>query len=262
MADVDTQATADQVAADDTAPPPVVFEAVLPAVAVRAVSLFAASNSFRLVLQGIYVEPCEDGVVIVATDGHVLFAVYDELAFASCAGVLDLSPSMLKDMGKGQRETLVVSDPKASLLSLPWNPRDEPSNRELLEMATNPGSLVTNHQWSRACTDLPYPNWRKVLRPAASKLETLAHFNSKLRAKFGNAFQMLSDGGFPAITIAPMEGADPSMSPHYVFGELKQAVGVIMPMRTNIDPTVPGWLLVAGAPDAAAVAPSGPEARP
>jgi len=236
----------------------VAFEAVLPAVAVRAVSLFTDSESFRVNLKGIYVEPCEEGAVIVATDGHVLFAVYDELAFASCAGVIDLSLSMLRAMGKGTKETLVVSGLKASLLSLPWNPRDEASNRELLEMATNPGSLVTNHQWSGACTDLPYPDWRKVLRPLASERSTSAHFNPKLLAKLGNAFQILSDGRPPTITMAPMEGADPSMSPHYAFGGREQAIGVVMPMRIHTSPTVPSWLL---APAPVAAVPSAEEVR-
>lgn len=232
------------------------FQCVVNANEFWRASLNVSVDPRRNRLRGVRIEPCAiGGVTLTATDGHTLVTIHDVEGFATRADTILLNEAMLLACKSPALNLLAVNCGRGSVVSrniVSTSGKSEPEIRDLaLGYAALPAvGKVEQPQWVTSVMDaLGYPDWRIVLRKPRPDCLAGASFNPKLLRRVSRS--VCQQNGEP-IQIIPMGGGTLS-EPHYVVGEPRHRIGVIMPMRRNIDlmaDGLPPWLAIAEAEDA------------
>lgn len=180
-----------------------------------AAALVASREETRYYLNGVHVQPCAGGgVMLVATDGHRLVCVRD--SSGSClkpvtVGFPDGFPRDLPTEKLGEEFRLRVDS--AGVLSIP-------------------GAYLSS---GNALIDGSYPEWARVVLPLRDAIKAgkrgLATFNSNYLHSFGKvAAKLTPKSGAPLVRIVHGETAsDPAL---VLFPDFPDAFAVIMPVRS------------------------------
>lgn len=169
-----------------------------------AAALCTSKEQTRPYLHGVYVQPAiGGGILLTATDAHILFHGYDP-------------------HGTAERAAIVVPD--KSKLPAPWA-KGGAITVDLAQdiMRHTTGGLIAGCR--EECGSFPnYPNI--IPREFSGKV---AQFNPALVARFGDIAQILTKGSFPGVH----HNGD---SPALVTFDRRDCFGVIMPIRASAVP--------------------------
>lgn len=158
------------------------FKCVVSADLFRRAMMAQSTEETRYYLNGVRVEPCaEGGVLLVATDGHRLLVFRDIDGFITGgAATISLSKSMTKALtakpwnhpGWGvmpktetpRRRFLAVHGDKAATVDFALEAAVGADTAEIIiEQVASPSALVGGFQWVGAQIDGGYPDWRRVV---------------------------------------------------------------------------------------------------
>ena len=201
----------------------------------RLATLFQSTEETRYYLNGVYIEAMDDGVRLVATDGHRMAVFRDEAAF-TCAPCIVALPkaarAAIKSVkarefawfgiigqhdGIGRHEARVV-DGSEGMASM------EEIQAAMLDM-TNPAVV-----WAGAVEliDGTYPEFGKMIPAYVGDAGAPGAFQSRYLSSFVEVAQDLAGKGGPIS----LHSDNPS-GPALVQCQRKDFVGVLMPMRAD-----------------------------
>jgi len=199
---------------------------LIPADTIKALLVIAAKKDVRGYLNSVCIDVRASDAVAVVTDGHKMLAVAltvtdDAAAAALVPGRYIVAREALESVKPVlKRPILVTIDPTARAATL------------------DNGSAAT----TTPLMDATYPDWRKVVPLTVSG--EVAQFNAEYVGAFGKVHKLLGGKYSPVIRHNGDNAARVVLA--------GDAVGVIMPMRFNLQPLEnPAWLVT---PDAPAVA--------
>jgi hypothetical protein len=146
----------------------------------RIAVAFVSTKGAHDYLQGVHVEPCAaGGVLLVATDGHRLICIRDELGQADCSGIVKLTPEVLKlcrSKSSEERRCVQVDGEYASVVL----------GSDII--GTSKGALI----------DGTFPDWRRVVpKPLKAGVSNLVQFDSNYLISFAKAaleLEKMADG--------------------------------------------------------------------
>lgn len=244
------------------------FECVVSAPMFRRAMAAISKDECRYYLNGVYVEPCEaGGVILVSTDGRRMIVIRDRKGYApNGPGIVSLNKDMTRALsakswnlpswmgaltGKGPKARfLAVRGSRAAVVETTLSTEGEVDHGELLAMADTPGPLVGAYQWVGALIDGTYPDWRKVVgKPAIGK--PTGFVNMDLVAPISSALEGATpDGriGPKGVRLVPTEGDTDNSRPIFVMplDSQVEGFGIVMPLRDHgysAKPAVlPQWL--------------------
>ena len=200
---------------------------LIPADTIKALLTIAAKNDTRGYLKSVCIDVRESDAVAVATDGHKLLALP--------LTATDDAPALVPGRYIIRREAL--EGVKAVLKRPILVTIDATARTATLDNS----SAVT----SSPLMDATYPDWRKVVPLTVSG--EVSQFNAEYIGAFGKVHKLLGSKYSPAIR----HNGD-SAARVVLTGD---AVGVIMPMRGDLQPLEnPAWLVTPPAPAAAEAA--------
>lgn len=253
------------------------FECVVSAPMFRRAMAAISKNETRYYLNGVYVEPCEaGGVILVSTDGRRMIVLRDRAGSApNGPGIVSLNKEMTRALtakswnlpswmgaltGKGPKARFIaVKGTRAAVVETALSTEGEADHSALLEMAESPGPLVAAYQWVGVLIDGAYPDWRKVIgKPAIG--ETVGFLNMELVTPISSALEGATPNGRvgpKGVRLVPTEGDTDNSAPVFVI-PLDSAVegfGIVMPLRDHGAAkravNVPEWINRATAKEAA-----------
>lgn len=227
---------------------------------------FMAKKDVRFYLNGLQIKPHLEGVLITATDGHRLAAVYDKEGFCEEEIIVPVSDEMFsfskkkfklaprflikesehqKKPKKGAEQSWpkeVVQSLVATRIMLGKKPT---ATAEIEFNSENPDSKMICFSEYRDLIDAVYPTWQTLI-PDVSELSPAANlfsFNAKYLADLDalNAARTDNNKGFGQIHLAVSSGGYERMIA--VGGEEDECFSIVMPMRHDDDAVVyPTWL--------------------
>lgn len=185
---------------------------------------FVSTEETRYYLKGFYVEPVKDGgVILVATDGHMMAVARDETGHADRPWICTLPKTVEKlIIGKRSEDTVHFRGGNVEFGGI--TAKAEP-------------------------IDGTFPDWRRIIPPKIGK-GAPATFNPGYLERFQKIGKMRS--GWPGITVLAQSAADPAT---VLIEHMPEFYGVLMPMRGSADRAgqpAPDWL---GLPKRKAAAP-------
>lgn len=213
----------------------------------RAAYVCVSTEETRYYLNGVYVEPhADEGVILVATDGHRLVCIHDATGTASGAAIIRVDKNVLKKCRKGRRENrreiqVNLEAERADVLAFEYAPdwRDHHGSPETgRPVAVQAGCVI----------DGTFPDYRRVI-PSTSGTERHADtFNGRYLAAFADIGDILREhktgsscrGGTAMIVHSHDIGAPALIR----WDSVEHAFGVLMPVRsggTAAQGTVPAW---------------------
>lgn len=204
----------------------------------------ASTEATRYYLNGVHVEPlAAGGVIMVATDGHRIYAAFDPSGYTPRPFIVQVSPAFLKQCKPGARSEgtrLKVPAPDGG-----WHPDRLPSGNvsaECHEVAGADGFLKTVSP--KCLVDGVYPDWRRVVpRPIKAVSTAIPCFNARYLSDLSTVAAALAvrrQSSTGAWAIAWNDAEAPALvtfpnSEHEFFA-------VLMPMRNPVDSNeAPGW---------------------
>lgn len=204
-------------------------------------ALFVAKNDVRYYLQGVCVQPHPvAGVYVVATDGHRLAVFHDpggstDAAEAVIPVNMELRKSCRSKKTEPERVLVVQSEEletlqvSAAVFDLDWT---EPDPGE--ESQRVPGSL--RHAETLSLIDGRYPEWARVI---PSDVGHAAHpaVNPAYLEDFCRVAKSVR--GTPMIRVYAGQTDRGVMLIRTLRDDF---VGVLMPMRWDLDEPIPPWL--------------------
>lgn len=214
-------------------PPP--FNLSCPAL--RAVAHAIGTEETRYYLNGIFVEPCDKGgVLLVATDGHRLCAVRDAHGKIGRPAILSArwaDQALITKRSEGDGRRLVLTEGKQAVVSVPTAGGG----------AFEAGSLLVEEIAGT------FPDWRRVVPSAAFRKSPGAPvgFNPEYLgalAESGRALTRRSRAQSVIFSFHQASPADPALA---LCDMAPDALWVVMPAFVD-GGRLPGW-----APHAAAV---------
>lgn len=176
----------------------------------RIASMLSDKGSVRYYLGGVYVEKADEGVILVATDGHRLIVINDKT-------------------GKCGEESKIIRLSKNIILE---TKKSKLEKEERLVEVSEDGELTIRHQpdgkkivtYTDCFIDGTFPKWRSAFKWDIEQPSPSA-FNAKYLNDFGRASKELNGSEF--ISIKGTENG-PSIVNFY---NCDYAFGVIMPVR-------------------------------
>lgn len=215
-----------------------------------AVALFRAKNDVRYYLNGIFLEPHpEKGVVITATNGHVIGSIHDPAGFAQTSFIF-------------QPDERIIKACKLKAWQKSWHPDAVWIAERCAVVVSNLGKDLAqdaqpavpvlfgeNHieAATSALVDGKFPNWRRLFqKERAEPTPGFPWLRTDIMQPFLDAAKILNPGYTSAIHCAP-NGPEVSA---YVQLEASPAdpdarfIGLAMPMRPGRARTesMPTWL--------------------
>lgn len=177
---------------------------------------FVSTEETRFYLNGIFVQRHETlpGCMLIATDGHVLGAVYDPDAESTRDAIWPVTKALAAACGKpGNKDGTVEFDGARATLFDP--------------------AQIAQHTALSARIDGDYPNWRLVVPEPPKKNTGAAWFNPEILGRFARV-------GKPVR----LQAARPDSAVLVRVHAVPEFLGVVMPMRGTGDfPTaLPGWV--------------------
>lgn len=200
-----------------------------------SVALARSNEETRYYLHGVGVEPCADGgVLMVATNGHVLLAARDPKGWCRGAAIVRPDAALLRAASaKGKDKSLpgralVASANRAAVCSV--KSEHEASDGDLVWLS-EPGPTVLALQWRDVCIDGAFPDWRRVL-PVDAKpaLQAAIAMQPGYLRVLGQAM-----GKVLSFSIRDHNSAI------LVSGGPSNIFGLLMPCRVDDTPSVPAW---------------------
>lgn len=196
-----------------------------------AVSQFKANQDICYYLEGVYVDPVEDGVVIVATNGHMLCAWRDTTGKAERPAILRIGNQLKAACGGGIGKRLTIIDGRLTVL-----------DKDGMELFVQSREKNSDKSWE---VQGKFPGWRDVI-PEAKEDEpnhSLEPVNPLYLQDFQKALKTGRDEvGRTAVGISlsqPIKGGPLIVT----AAEVPNFIAAVMPMRQDIQPT-PAWVLL------------------
>ena len=194
-----------------------------------AVSQFKANQDIRYYLEGVYVDPVEDGVVIVATNGHMLCAWRDTTGKAERPAILRIGNQLKAACGGGFGKRLTIIDGRLTVL-----------DKDGMELFVQSREKNSKDSWE---VQGKFPGWRDAI-PEAKADEpnpSLEPVNPLYLQDFQKALKTGRDGvGHKAVGISlsqPIKGRALIVT----AAEVPDFIAAVMPMRQDTQPT-PAWV--------------------
>ena len=195
--------------------------------ALRATLVAVSTEETRYYLNGINLEFTPDGVVMCATDGHrmiVLRQPYGEHA------------------ATGAHASVIV--PRDLVAKLKINPRMKTLDETTLTIGDD-GKLLFEHageSYGGSRVDGTFPDYRRVVPQDLDG--KLAQYNPAYLADFAKARQELTgsklDKDGKTSPSVRYNGENPAIV-DFAGGTGFEAIGVLMPIRTQIEPPIYTW---------------------
>lgn len=187
----------------------------LPINKLHAVALAAATEETRYYLNGVHIEPHprKTGVILTATNGHVLISAYHDTGFGEPFAPVIIPLKLI---------TRIKAVRKIPDLTMTLTPAEV-------------SILYAGATYAAPPVDGTFPDWRRVVPRNCDG--TPAQYDSKYLAVMTKAKSLLSDANTPALVSYNGE------SPALVDLGTDEAFGVIMPFRTQPErSTPPAWI--------------------
>lgn len=187
----------------------------LPINKLHAVALAAATEGTRFYLNGVHIEPHprKTGVILTATNGHVLISAYHDTGFGEPFAPVIIPLKLItriKALRKIPDLTMTLTPAEVSI-------------------------LYAGATYAAPPVDGSFPDWRRVVPRSCDG--TTAQYDSKYLAVMTKAKGLLSDANTPALMS--YNGGSPAL----VDLGTDEAFGVIMPFRAQPErSTPPAWI--------------------
>lgn len=185
----------------------------------HTVSAFMAHQDVRFFLNGVFIEPRQEGgVYVVATDGHRMGVGFDPHGYADAPRICTVPPELPKYLRKRHAERVVFNAGTCRVMRA-----TDDEAPALLPAEPSEFSPV----FASAPIDASFPNWRKVVADNAGvpKAREFAVSRQYLQALakvpgLGNRWE--------GVTISPRSTA----ACLFRFAGVDNFFGLVMPMRT------------------------------
>lgn len=174
------------------------FSIELPTDLLRAAMICVSSSETRYYLKGVYIEPGDGRVHLVSTDGHLLFAA---------TAPVDLA-------GEGFIVPIEALDKAMKGHKAPWF------------QLSRVGDRWTANDVRFDPVDGTFPQWRLVIPKTPSPAPVAASYDADYLAAMKKIARLLGGKGSHASVY--QDGGDPAL---VTFGERRDCLGVVMPMR-------------------------------
>ena len=193
---------------------------------IAAASVLQAQKDVRYYLNGILIEKGPDNKpLIVATDGHRLFAAIDENGELSD----DMPAQIIISFGP---ETLRAAKQVKKIDS-----QLEIDIQEPKKVYVTVGDVTVN---GNETIDGTYPDWRRVSKNTEGK--SAGWYNAAYVADFEKIARFLNPDRRGGISSVSFRADDGNSSATVYFGDTPYAFGMLMPIRTDIEnPSLPAW---------------------
>lgn len=235
---------------------------------VAALWPFAAKEDYRYFLNGVLIEPHpKEGVVIVATNGHMMMVAHDENGYSNGRHIVTVSKPMLSLCKKKQTRTFdaiknlqFVGETVLAWRTL-YTETEDPETQNIVRKETlkrpsfsekfKPGVAMAEESKG---IDGKYPDWQRVVpqefvessKASASESEPEAGkqfyitFNAGYLRQFQEASNLLTDGPWGGLTICPCADKSATL---IRFSNRDNVIGILMPQHYNIEGgLIPGWV--------------------
>ncbi|WP_431861456.1 hypothetical protein [Azospirillum sp.] len=236
---------------------PEMFTASVAAKYIPVLAAFAGDFEIPRV-QGIYIEPVETGVVLVATDGHTICAFHDETGHATRPIRAVLPPHVIDacrrpklprpfDMGGGEWEV----DPPGWMLpgklflhtagcwvQTAADPSEDPDWTDESASVLAHAIIETGNVWRAddyRIIDKPYVTWRASFQPTAASVDGMT-VNTALISRFGALSDLHPQGACLTLNFAGSAGPITVTSI-----AIPEFIGAVMPMRLSNTRPLPEW---------------------
>ena len=211
---------------------------------VARASLCRSWEDTRYYLNGIRIQPAKNGgVIIVATDGHTLAALYDPAGYAS--EPVTISPNKavvgwcqrpkMSKFFKGSARLILKNEKLFGML------RDDEETYSAFTAVEDPRRIEVM-QWRDAIIDAAYPDFTRAVRCDGGDLVPMKAtcFNSRYLARVSEVLTTKHSRGVSLY----QRGRDVS-SPAFVIPSGSEILGfcLVMPMRNETRGEMPGWYL-------------------
>jgi len=223
------------------------FECAVDARLFHAASLFVADEVTRYYLSGVHVAPHRsgEGVVLSATTGKIGIQIYDQNGIAHGEAIVQLDKAVLAHCKKCAHHgnfaagRIVVTDGLAAMCDF----GNVPATESLAD-AKGVGGMVRLSQ-GNCLIDGTFPDLSRVMPKQIYPEIGGAAFKGQLIKPFAEAFIERKEENSGGVAIFP-GSVEADTSPHIVLPThgpmVGIAVGVIMPMRHNLDAnSLPEW---------------------
>ena len=182
------------------------FKASVNADMFRRCALAQSTDAHRPQIQGVKLEPhpSGSGVLMIATDGHILACFYDPEGTISGEALVSLPKHVLAAC-KDSRYALTFDGDTA-------------------EIYDKHGTASVG---KGVASDLTFPDWRRVVPKPGKDAGCAGQFDQVILSKLGG---ILSTGKMEALALA----GDKPNDPHLVRGTHPSGFGVAMPLRDNV----------------------------
>ena len=182
------------------------FKATVNAEMFRRCALAQSSEATRYYLRGVKLErhPSGEGVLMIATDGHILACFYDRDGTIEGEAIVAL-PKHVMAACKGSAHSLTLDGDTAEIFD----------KRGAAQFAK--GVVV----------DGTFPDWRRIIPKPGPDAGCAGQFDHVLLSRLG---AILSDGKLEVLSIS----GDGASDPHIVRGTNPNGFGVAMPLRLQV----------------------------
>lgn len=212
----------------------------------RAVYSFVSNETTRYYLNGVFVTPAEEGVLMVATDGHMMAVAHDPLGVCPENGIILQTPK-----NKKPANNCKPNAKEGIARRIVWDGRGIATiQRAFIEDGKldppEPAYVIDSLLLSEI--DAQYPDfWRVVPREidedtGVSCMGT-GGFNPAYVKKLGDFGIELAAANYGAKTVPMSIKANSERDPHLVTYEDVPAFAVIMPLRYTPEKSMktPAW---------------------
>lgn len=216
---------------------------------------FISREKTRYYLNGVHIEPhVNGGVLMVATDGHTLAAVYDPTGIADGPHICPVSPRL--------RQAARSRKPHFAHAVAAEGKQPEHSQKQIhfvghvayltggtasVHWESNPVEKISSahiHTEFSPAIDGTFPEWRRVVpdlinrvwQPDGSRPFAI---NGEKIAQFTDAIHLISGSRGRALTFHAAGRSEPI---GIVSHDVPEFFGIIMPMRGRDCPANPVWL--------------------
>ncbi len=206
---------------------------------IAAASVVQAKQDIRYYLNGILIEKApksegkDNGLLIVATDGHRLVAAHDE------------SAEFTKDFADLPNGLIIEFSPDTLRAAKLVKNLDQHVSIESIEVEHVPDYCRLNVKIGGTSTDDSkkiggqFPDWQRVTKD--SRKRAIGWYSSEYLADFAKVAKFLNyqSSHDRAITL---RADDKNSAATVHFGGIDYAFGMLMPMREDVDiPSLPAW---------------------
>lgn len=199
----------------------------------HAAYLCVSAEETRYYLNGVYVQPCDQGgVLVVATDGHRMVVIHDEAGRADKAAIIRLDKEMLRECVASRRSELTRTlsvDVESATATL------------YVEVSGSPEPVRNLLRQQRdVIFNATYPDWLCVVPRGPFKGEGFPAFNATFLADMGKIGATIKGkkGTLP-LTIIHDKKDGPAL---IRWNGIPNAFAVLMPIRADEVYSLPAFM--------------------